>query len=114
MTLARKTAELAQAINVNTNNINETISVSSSGYIGINTTSPLTHLHVNGSGLFSNDLQTSGTLIASSGNFANMVYVNGVAVSVSGHSHIISDVNALENTLNNKLSTNDAIEGGFF
>ena len=103
MTLARKTAELAQAI-----------SVSSSGYVGINTSSPLSHLHVNGSGLFSGDLQTNGTLIASSGNFANMVYVNGVAVSVSGHSHVISDVNALENTLNNKLSSNDAIEGGFF
>lgn len=45
---------------------------------------------------------------------ANAVYVNGVQVSVSGHSHVISDVGSLQSVLDNKIDNDDSIEGGFF
>ena len=45
---------------------------------------------------------------------ANMVYVNGVPVSISGHSHVISDINSLQSSLDNKLDDDDTITGGFF
>lgn len=97
MTFTRKNAQLAQTINVNSNAIGDTLYIPTSGNIGINIDQPEAQLHVIGSGLFS-----------------NMVYVNGVQVSVSGHGHIISDVDTLSSVLDNKLDTDDIIEGGFF
>lgn len=97
MTLARKNAQLAQTINVSGNAVGDTLYIPSSGKIGINTSSPSADFHVVGSGLFS-----------------NMVYINSVPVSISGHNHQIQDVTLLENTLENKLDNDDIIEGGFF
>lgn len=54
------------------------------------------------------------SISGTTGYFTDMVYVNGVAVSTSGHTHIIPDVSNLQITLDNKLDLDDTIEGGFF
>jgi hypothetical protein len=56
-------------------------------------------------------------IVNTSGLFSvyyDMVYVNNIPVSVSGHNHTISDVVSLSGILENKLDNDDMIEGGFF
>lgn len=85
MTIARKNAVLAQTINVDNNAVGDTLFIPSTGVVNV-----------------------SGTIAA------NMVYVNGVMVSISGHSHIIDDISSLPTILDKKLDNDDPIEGGFF
>lgn len=85
MTLSRQNAELAQAINVARDAVGDTLFIPSTGVVNV-----------------------SGTIAA------NMVYVNGVQVSISGHLHTISDINSLQSTLDTKLDDGDDINGGFF
>lgn len=97
MTIARKNAQLAQTIAVSGTANGDTLHIPYTGSIGINTTSPQANLHVVGSGIFS-----------------DMVYVNGISVTTSGHTHTIPDITSLETVLDKKIDDDDIIEGGFF
>lgn len=86
MTLSRQNAELAQAINVARDAVGDTLFIPSTGVVNV-----------------------SGTIAA------NMVYVSGVQVSVSGHTHFINDIGSLQTILDNKLDlTGDIFDGGNF
>lgn len=85
MTIARKNAVLGQTINVANSAVGDTLFIPSTGTVNV-----------------------SGTIAA------NMVYVNGVMVSVSGHSHVINDISSLPTILDKKLDDDDPIVGGFF
>jgi hypothetical protein len=97
MTIARKNAQLAQTIAVSGSAVGDTLYVPYSGSIGINTIAPQANLHVIGSGIFS-----------------DMVYVNGIGVTTSGHTHTIPDITSLTTVLDKKIDDDDIIEGGFF
>lgn len=97
----------------------EIINFLDAGY-GIDLTPSTTGLLISTTGL-----QPSGNYALLSGaNFtgnisapiinADQVYMNGILVSVSGHTHIIPDVNNLQNILDDKINFDDIIEGGFF
>lgn len=64
----------------------------SDGKFAIGTTSPVSQLHVVGSGFFSSGLTVTGLLTSNSGNFINSLQLNGSGVSVIGHSHTVSDI----------------------
>ena len=78
MTLSRKNAVLSQVINVSDNAIGDTILIPSGNIVNL-----------------------SGIFTANSGNFINSLRVNGTGVSISGHTHLISDI------------TNFNISGGY-
>lgn len=61
-----------------------------------------------GNSSFGSGLAVSGSISA------DMVYINGVAVSVSGHLHSIGEVVSLSGILDKKIDDDDPIEGGFF
>lgn len=69
---------------------------------------PTTIVHTTGnqsiSGIktFNNNINVSGLTTANSGNFTNSLKVNGTDVSISGHSHSISDITSLQTALDNK------------
>jgi hypothetical protein len=70
----------------------ERMRITGSGYVGIGTSSPSGQLHVNGSGIFTSGLFVTGLLTCNSGSFNNSLQLNGTGVSISGHSHTISNI----------------------
>lgn len=64
--------------------------------------------------LNSNNIVGIGGITVSGSISADMVYVNGVMVSITGHNHVINDVISLSGVLENKIDFDDIIEGGFF
>ena len=82
MTLSRKNANLAQAINVNSNAIEDTILIPSSNIVNL-----------------------SGIFTATSGNFINSLTVNSTGVSISGHTHTSSDISNFNSSVSGLLPT---------
>lgn len=56
--------------------------LSSSGNVGIGTTTPSSQLHVIGSGLFASGLAVTGLVTSNSGNFINSLQLNGSGVGL--------------------------------
>jgi len=69
---------------------------------------PTTIVHTTGnqsiSGIktFNNNINVSGLITANSGNFINSLKINGTDVSISGHTHAISNITGLQTALDNK------------
>lgn len=77
----------------------EHLRITSSGNVGIGTTTPTTKLHV------------VGDISATSGNFTNNLQINNVNVSVSGHSHTVSDITNFNSSVSGLLPITNIIAG---
>jgi len=77
----------------------EHLRITSSGNVGIGTTTPTTKLHV------------VGGISATSGNFTNTLQVNNVNVSVSGHTHTSSDITNFNTSVSGLLPITNIIAG---
>jgi len=77
----------------------ERLRITSSGNVGIGTTVPTSKLHV------------IGDITANSGNFTNNLQVNSVNVSVSGHSHTVSDIINFNSSVSGLLPITNIIAG---
>jgi hypothetical protein len=77
----------------------ERLRITSSGNVGIGTTVPTSKLHV------------IGDITANSGNFTNNLQVNNVDVSVSGHSHTVSDIINFNSSVSGLLPITNIIAG---
>jgi hypothetical protein len=73
--------------------------ISVAGNLGIGTSSPSSKLHV------------IGNITANSGNFSNNLQVNSVNVSVSGHSHTVSDIANFNSSVSGLLPITNIIAG---
>lgn len=72
--------------------------ITSGGNVGIGHSAPLTKLAVSGS------VGISGLLTSTSGNFLSSLQVNGTGVSISGHSHTISDITNFGNSVSGLMA----------
>lgn len=57
---------------------------------------------ISGVKTFNNNINVSGLITANSGNFINSLNVNGTGVSISGHTHTISNITGLQTALDAK------------
>ena len=91
MTINYNNAQLGQSIR--SSGTKEILFISSDNKVGINTNAP------------SGQLDISGLLISSSGNFTNSLQVNGIDVSLSGHNHISSEITDFNSSVSGLLPT---------
>jgi len=79
--------------------LSERLRITSSGNIGIGTVLPTSKLHV------------VGDISANSGNFTQTLQLNNVNVSVSGHSHTVSDITNFNSSVSGLLPITNIIAG---